>query len=82
MESLSSVSGLAALQNAAWPGLTTFDTGAWLLRSASGVTQRANSVWPYAPVDDVDAAIKAAESWYREQRLPALFQLTSDPADV
>lgn len=46
------------------------------------MTQRANSVWPYAPVEDPDAAIKEAEAWYRSQRLPALFQLTSEPADA
>jgi len=82
VETLSSVSGLAELQNAAWPGLITSDSGSWLYRSASGVTQRANSVWPYAPVEDLDGSIKAAEAWYRGQRLPALFQLTSDPADA
>ncbi|MDP5226065.1 MULTISPECIES: GNAT family N-acetyltransferase [Arthrobacter] len=82
MSDLTTVTGLAALQNAAWPGLTTSDTGSWLLRAADGVTQRANSVWPYAAVEDLDAAIREAESWYRARRLPALFQLTSDPADA
>ncbi|MFJ3957854.1 GNAT family N-acetyltransferase [Arthrobacter sp. NPDC090010] len=82
MSDLTTVSGLVTLQNAAWPGLTTFDTGSWLYRTASGVTQRANSVWPYAPVESLDAAIREAEQWYRGRRQPALFQLTSSPEDA
>lgn len=54
------------------------DAASWVARFASGVTQRANSVYPAGRVDDVEAAIDAAERLYRAQSLPPLFQLSDD----
>ena len=69
------------LLDAAWPSVERFDTGEWVLRAAEGVTQRANSVWPRnsakAPVD----ALRGAAQWYRERRLPLIFQVTDTPAN-
>ncbi|MGG5171370.1 GNAT family N-acetyltransferase [Pseudarthrobacter sp. J1738] len=69
------------LMNAAWPGLDVKDTGAWLLRAAEGVTQRANSVWPRTAVTPVEPAIEEARLWYRDRKLPLIFQLTDSPAN-
>ena len=38
--------------DAAWPAAEREESGGWVLRAASGVTQRANSVWPRDPGDD------------------------------
>lgn len=41
--------GLEALMDAAWPAPDREESGGWALRAASGVTQRANSLWPREP---------------------------------
>ena len=38
--------GLEALMDDAWRAGEREESGGWVLRAASGVTQRANSVWP------------------------------------
>ena len=43
------ITGLEALMDAAWPAAEAEESGGWVLRAASGVTQRANSVWPREP---------------------------------
>ena len=43
------MSGLEELMDAAWPAAEREESGGWVLRAASGVTQRANSVWPREP---------------------------------
>jgi ribosomal protein S18 acetylase RimI-like enzyme len=56
-----------------------------VLRAASGVTQRANSVWPREPGSDSagnQAALRAARLWYRERRLPLILQLFDDPGSA
>jgi ribosomal protein S18 acetylase RimI-like enzyme len=53
-----------------------------VLRAASGVTQRANSVWPREPGNDPHTqyvALREARLWYRDRRLPLIFQLFDDP---
>ena len=44
-----SMAGIEALMDAAWPAAEREESGGWVLRAASGVTQRANSVWPREP---------------------------------
>ena len=65
----------------AWPAADREDSGGWVLRSASGVTQRANSVWPREPGTDGPAqlaALRHARLWYRSRRLPLIFQVFDD----
>ncbi|WP_306919641.1 MULTISPECIES: GNAT family N-acetyltransferase [unclassified Arthrobacter] len=74
--------GLEALMDAAWPAAEREESGGWILRAASGVTQRANSVWPREPGDDAHrqlAALRDARLWYRSHRLPLIFQIFEDP---
>ena len=61
--------GLEALMDAAWPAAEREESGGWVLRAASGVTQRANSVWPRDPGEDPHrqlAALREARLWYRQ----------------
>lgn len=66
------------LMDRAWPAPDREDTGAWVLRAAGGVTQRANSVWPREQADDHESAVRAATQWYRSRRLPLIFQIFND----
>ena len=61
----------------AWPGLEREDCGGWQLRCASGITRRANSVWPNEARDglDVQDAIEYVERFYHGRNLPARFQI-------
>lgn len=77
-----SPAGLEALTDAAWPAADRVESGGWVLRAASGVTQRANSVWPREPGVDAHAqlaALRDARLWYRDRRLPLIFQVFDDP---
>lgn len=77
-----SLRDLEALMDAAWPAPDRTEANGWVLRAASGVTQRANSVWPREPGSDSPgrhAALRAARLWYRDRRLPLIFQLFDDP---
>ncbi|MFE4226902.1 GNAT family N-acetyltransferase [Arthrobacter sp. NPDC056886] len=73
------VPGLEALMDAAWPAAEREESGGWVLRAASGVTQRANSVWPRDLGGDDPhrqlAALREARLWYRKRRLPLIFQI-------
>ena len=74
--------GIEALMDAAWPPADREESGGWVLRAASGVTQRANSVWPREPGDDPHgllSTIREARLWYRNRRLPLIFQVFEDP---
>ncbi|MDN4646017.1 GNAT family N-acetyltransferase [Arthrobacter sp. PsM3] len=76
------IAGLEALMDAAWPAAERVESGGWVLRAASGVTQRANSVWPRDPGADPDslaATLREARLWYRKRRLPLIFQVFEDP---
>jgi N-acetylglutamate synthase len=63
---------------AAWPAEQVRALGRWRFRSTRGVTLRGNSVWPDGldGVPSLEAAIEAAEAFYAERGLPALFQIT------
>lgn len=74
--------GIEALMDAAWPAAEREESGGWVLRAASGVTQRANSAWPRDPGVDPHlqlAALRTARLWYRTRRLPLIFQMFEDP---
>ena len=51
---------LEALMDAAWPAAEREESGGWVLRAASGVTQRANSVWPREPGGDPHGLLASA----------------------
>lgn len=67
---------LEQLMNAAWPAPDAEDLDGWFLRSAGGVTQRANSVWPVSAPSDSAAALRATTRWYADRRQPVIFQLS------
>ncbi len=69
------IPALEVLMDAAWPAPDRHDTGEWVLRAAEGVTQRANSVWPRASAADPAAAAREAVAWYRNRRLPVIYQV-------
>lgn len=74
--------GLEALLDAAWPAPDREESDGWVLRAASGVTQRANSVWPRELEGDTHQqheALRAARLWYRGRRLPLIFQVFDEP---
>lgn len=58
-----------------WPAYEIRESHGWLLRHAAGVTRRANSVFPAGEPDDRDAAIAAAEEFYRSRGLPVIFSM-------
>lgn len=71
-----------ALMDVAWPALDRSESNGWVLRAASGVTQRANSVWLREPGSDSHAwhaSLQSARLWYRARRLPLIFQVFDDP---
>lgn len=67
--------GFGWLVHRQWPAGVVEDRHGWLLRYAGGVTKRANSVLPRAEPGDLEAAIAAAERFYRERGLPVVFSL-------
>jgi ribosomal protein S18 acetylase RimI-like enzyme len=79
------VPGLEALMDGAWPAIDREESGGWVMRAASGVTQRANSVWVREPGEDPHrqlAAVRAARVWYRNRRLPLIFQVFDGPCSA
>ncbi|BCW06634.1 putative N-acetyltransferase YobR [Arthrobacter sp. NtRootA1] len=81
---------LETLMDKAWPAVECKDTGEWVLRASAGVTQRANSVWPRnlpgmlaetpdkASSPDIERLVSSASAWYRQRRLPLIFQIFDD----
>jgi ribosomal protein S18 acetylase RimI-like enzyme len=68
-----------------WPALETEAHQGWLFRYASGGSVRANTVAALAFTGrDVDAAISAAERFYRAHNAPCAFTVSevSSPADL
>lgn len=61
----------------AWPPEQSIIFDGWRLRSARGVTRRANSVWPNAGGEmiDIDARLAVVEQYYAAAGLPAAFQI-------
>lgn len=75
------VRGLEALMDVAWAAAEREESGGWVLRASSGVTQRGNSVWAPVPSDDphrLVAALRDARLWYRGRRQPLIFQVFED----
>jgi len=62
----------------AWPAAEIVELDGWRLRHASGVTRRANSVWPNATAGRLALAekIAAAEAFYANRGQPAIFQIS------
>lgn len=58
-----------------WPACEVRESHGWLLRDAGGVTKRANSVLPVGEPGDLDAAIVAAEAFYRERGRAVVFSI-------
>lgn len=68
--------GLDDLMNRGWPSLRYVSMDGWVARFSRGVTQRANSVLPVGSPRDLIAALERVEQLYRDQRLPAIFQVS------
>src|SRR5512139_756147 len=64
------------LVDEAWPATHREAFDGWWLRHAGGVTKRANSVLAAAEPVDPAGAIEAAERFYAERGLPAVFSLS------
>ncbi len=73
---------LESLMDLAWPALESSTANGWKLRSAGSVTQRANSVWPFASPEDLPGALVQAVRWYADRRQPVIFQLTHRPENA
>ena len=77
---------LETLAAHAWPAAEVESCGGWQLRSAQGVTRRANSVWPNG--EDGALALEAklahVERFYAERNLPARYQICDamQPAEL
>ena len=55
----------------------------WLLRSAYGHTNRANSISVlYPPTIDFEKKITYCEEYYKKQNLPCVFKLTDDDVEL
>lgn len=67
---------LDRLADRGWPALERAPLDDWTLRAADGVTNRANSVLTAGEVADLPGAVEAAERWYAERGLPAVFQVS------
>lgn len=73
---------LERLMDRAWPALERSTADGWVLRSAGGVTQRANSILPVDSGQDAGAALRRAANWYADRRQPVIFQLTRRPENA
>lgn len=73
---LPDAAALDRLADRGWPAIEREGLEGWTLRAASGVTNRPNSVLTSGPVDDLGAAVDAAERWYAARSLPAVFQVS------
>jgi N-acetylglutamate synthase len=70
----------------AWPPEHVLLLDGWRLRSAGGITRRANSVWPNAEIGaaSLEEKLAAAESYYAALGQPSIFQIcdAARPADL
>jgi GNAT superfamily N-acetyltransferase len=62
----------------AWPARERVNVGGWIFRATSGITRRANSVFPIRELAgiDVEGGIKTAVEFYRRRSLIPRFQMT------
>lgn len=74
---LSQIHQLETLAANAWPAAEVHELDGWRLRYSSGVTRRANSVWPNDNDGNLALATKVAtvEHFYAERNLPARYQI-------
>jgi GNAT superfamily N-acetyltransferase len=75
------VKGVAEIERLAlqaWPGLEVEANDGWLMRYASGVTRRANSVWPNDAYGEstLEAKLARVEHFYHARGLPARYQIS------
>ncbi|MFC4851920.1 GNAT family N-acetyltransferase [Actinophytocola glycyrrhizae] len=72
------------LMRAGWPATDEVAVDGWVARFAGGVTQRANSVLPFAAPADLGAALLRVERLYATRGLPTVFQLgpSAQPAGL
>ena len=67
--------------NLTWPATENFEISGWLMRSAGGVTNRANSVLPLGanletgPLKDFAENLDVAREFYKARNLPTIFQV-------
>jgi GNAT superfamily N-acetyltransferase len=70
----------------AWPPQQSEDLDGWRLRSAGGITRRANSVWPNTLGGQIglDARLSAVERHYSALGLPSIYQIcaAAQPPDL
>jgi ribosomal protein S18 acetylase RimI-like enzyme len=68
---------LETLAANAWPAAEIAELSGWRLRHTTGVTRRANSVWPNQWTDDAHVAerLGQVEAFYQQRRLPARYQI-------
>jgi len=68
---------LETLAANAWPPDQSIELDGWRLRSARGVTRRANSVWPNGAsgMTSLQTKLEAVENFYADLGQPAVFQI-------
>ena len=62
----------------AWPAAEVIDLDGWMVRYTSGVTRRANSVWPNAWTGGASLSerFERVEAFYAERQQPTYYQLS------
>src|SRR6266498_3913307 len=72
------------LMRAGWPAVEEVDVDGWVVRFSNGVTNRANSVLPFAAPADVGRTLATVEAMYAERGLPTVFQVgpSAQPAGL
>ena len=74
------------LQSEFWPARSIHHLNGWTVTEESGVTWRANSVFPYGTVQSerVDGLIDEVINFYNQRGFPAAFKMTSacNPSDL
>lgn len=77
---------LETLAAHAWPAVEVETCDGWQLRSAQGITRRANSVWPNSDNGALalETKLTHVERFYAERSLPARFQICAamQPAEL
>jgi len=86
MASREDIIELERISSLCWPAREVQRYYGWLISWNDGITWRANSVHPFAPIDDIqlEDAIEYAISFYEERNTSPAFKLTrvSQPEDL